>query len=80
MIPGSTFERPSGGQSQAHPGVYPLSAFTHTQKFQPLPTPLGVPPYHFDLETAVPGIGATASQLGKLVLHVVGDTGGVKQP
>ncbi len=80
MIPGSTFERPSGGQSQAHPGVYPLSVFTHTQKFQPLPTPLGEPPYHFDLETAVPGIGATASQLGKLVFHAVGDTGGIKNP
>ncbi len=80
MIPGSIAERPSEGRSQAHPGVYPLSVFTHTQKFQPLPTPLGEPPYHFDLETAVPGIGATAAQLGKLVFHVVGDTGGVNNP
>ena len=80
MIPGSVFQRPQGGQSQANPGVYPLSVFTHTQKFEPLPTPLGPPPYHFDLETAVPGIGATAAQLGQLTFHVAGDTGGVKNP
>lgn len=80
MIPGSIFARPLGGQSQAHPGIFPLSAYTHTQKFQPLPTPLGKPPYHYDLETATPGIGATASQLGKLVFHVVCDTGGIKNP
>ncbi len=79
MIPGFVPTRPVAGQSQAHPGISPLSVF-HTQKFEPLPTPLGQPPYHYDLETAVPGIGATASQLGKLIFHVVGDTGGIKNP
>lgn len=67
--------------SQAHGGIHPLSALTHrTQRFQSLPAPLGDPPYHYDLETAVPGIGAQAAQNGKLVFHTVGDTGGVKNP
>ena len=80
MTPGAIHERPRAGQSQAHPGVQPLSALTHTQAFQPLPTPLGLPPYHYDLESAVPGIGASSAQAGKVVLHVVGDTGAVKDP
>lgn len=80
MTPGSVPPRPRAGQSQAHSGIQPLSALTHTQGFQPLPTPLGAPPYHFDLETVVPGITAAATQLGKLVFHAVGDTGGVKNP
>jgi hypothetical protein len=57
--------------------VHPLSAFAD-KRFEPLPTPLGLPPYHFDLETVVPGIGQTAESLGQLVFHAVGDTGGVK--
>jgi len=80
MTQGAVPPRPNYGQSQAHSGVYPLSAFTHAQAFQPLPAPLGQPPYHFDLETVVPGITASAAQLGKLVFHVVGDTGGIKNP
>ena len=67
--------------SQAHPGIHPLSAFTHrTQKFQPLPTPLGDPPYHYDLETALPGITDSAAKQKKLVFHTVGDVGGIKNP
>jgi hypothetical protein len=67
--------------SQAHSGIHPLSPLTHrTQSFQPLPSPLGDPPYHYDLESAVPGITAQAAQNGKLVFHTVGDTGGVKNP
>ncbi|HLH05521.1 MAG TPA: metallophosphoesterase [Bryobacteraceae bacterium] len=81
MIPGSVLPRiPRHGLSQAHPGVFPLSVFTHAQKFEPLPTPLGQPPYHYTLETVVPGIDDSAAQLGKLVFHVVGDTGGVNIP
>jgi hypothetical protein len=69
------------GRSQAHPGVQPLSALTHrTQRFQPLPEPLGDPPYHYTLETAIPGIGASATKHKRIVFHVVGDTGGVKDP
>lgn len=73
--------RPPRNASQAHPGVFPLSPFNFgSQKFQPLPDPLGAPPYHYDLETALPGIGATVARLKKLVFHAVGDTGGVTNP
>jgi hypothetical protein len=78
---GAVRPRPPQMRSQAHTGIQPLSPFTHrTQRFQPLPPPLGEPPYHYDLETAVPGIGKIATDAGKLVFHVVGDTGGIKHP
>jgi Calcineurin-like phosphoesterase len=80
LKPGLVHPRPLPGHSQAHPGVHPLSPLTSTQKFQPLPTPLGPPPYHYDLETAVPGISAQAANNGKLIFHAVGDTGGIKNP
>ncbi len=77
MLQGSIRPFPGRGQSQAHPGVYPLSEVADTQQFQPLPKPLGQPPYHYDLQNALPGIDSSAAQLGKLVFHVVGDTGGI---
>lgn len=73
--------RPRKGYSQAYPGVHPVSALTaSTQAFQPLPTPLGPPPYHYDLETVIPGISAEAGANGYLTFHCVGDTGGIKKP
>lgn len=81
LRPGQTPPRPPRNRSQAHPDVAPLSTYTHrTQRFQPLPPPLGEPPYHVDLEAALPGIGAEAASLGHLVFHIVGDVGGVKDP
>jgi acid phosphatase type 7 len=81
LTPGQVPPRPPRNSSQAHPGVHPLSQFTHgTQKFQPLPNPLVAPPYHYDLETAIPGIGDRARAQGSLVFHAVGDTGGIKNP
>jgi hypothetical protein len=78
---GQARTRPPKGRSQAHPGVQPLSALSHrSQRFQPLPDPLGEPPYHFPLESAISGIGEKARRLGKLVFHTCGDTGGVKTP
>lgn len=76
LQPGKGRSRPPRGKAQAHPGVHPLTSYSATQ-FEPLPIPLGQPPYHFSLETAVPGIGDIAKRLGKLVFHTVGDTGGV---
>ena len=38
---GAVAKRPPAGRSQAHAGVAPVSLLAHTQKFQPLPTPLG---------------------------------------
>jgi hypothetical protein len=50
---------------------------THrTQRFQPLPAPLGEPPYHYDLATALPEIAQSATP--QLVFHTVGDTGGIQ--
>jgi hypothetical protein len=79
LLSGNVRPRPKKGSSQIHSGVSPLSPFTHrTQRFQPLPAPLGEPPYHYDLESASPGIGKAAAQHGKIVFHTTGDTGGVK--
>ncbi len=76
---GQVRPRPPKRGSQAHTGIQPISPFTHrTQRFQPLPAALGEPPYHYDLESSVPGIGAAAQKSGKIVFHTVGDTGGIK--
>jgi len=81
LRPGEVRTRPKKGYSQAYSGVQPISKLTHsTQRFQPLPPPLGEPPYHYELETLLPGIGAQAAANGKIVFHCVGDTGGVKDP
>ena len=76
---GQVRSRPLKG-SQAHPGVHPLSPLASVQSFQPLPKPLGSPPYHYDLESIIPGITAQAAKQGYLVFHCAGDTGGVKTP
>ncbi len=77
LQPGKARPRPPKGKAQSHSGVQPLSSYSDTH-FEPLPTPLGEPPYHFDLQTVVPDIAATARKYKKLVFHTVGDTGGVK--
>ncbi len=78
---GQTLKRPPQNSSQAHGGVHPLTPFAQgSQKFQPLPEPLGQPPYHYELSDVVPDIAAKAEKLGKLIFHCVGDTGGVKSP
>jgi hypothetical protein len=58
-----------------------FSGLQQKQVFQPLPAPTGQPPYHLALDSLL-----AADQLqaiiasGKMVLHVAGDTGGVKAP
>ena len=79
MKPGSVRLRPARNQSQAHPGVNPLSEYTHaTQSYQPLPSPIGPPPYRVVLEETFPDIAKAAAQNKKLTFHAVGDTGGIK--
>jgi calcineurin-like phosphoesterase family protein len=81
LLQGAVRPRPPLKRSQAHSGIQPLSPLTHrTQRFQALPEPLGEPPYHYDLETSIPGISKKTEGIGKLVFHVVGDTGGIKHP
>jgi acid phosphatase type 7 len=71
--------RPKKGQSQAHPGVAALHPVTHRNtSFQPLPRPLGLAPYHYDLVQNFPDIGTAIGDAGKMVFHVAGDTGGVQ--
>jgi hypothetical protein len=77
---GQVREQIARGLSQAHPGIHPLHPLLAAQAFQPLPKPLGVPPYHYELESVIPGITAQATAQGSLVFHCVGDTGGVKNP
>jgi hypothetical protein len=79
LHPGQVRPRPRKGHSQAFSGVHPASSLTHsTQKFEPLPAPLGEPPYHYDLESVLPGIGEQAATNGNIVFHCVGDTCGIK--
>lgn len=76
---GQVRPRPKPNQSQAHPGVSPLAPVSHRNvSFQPLPRPLGLPPYHYDLAQYFPDIANNVKQEDKLVFHVVGDTGGVQ--
>ena len=77
--PGETRPRPTAKSSQAHPGVSPLHPVSHRNvSFQPLPRPLGLPPYHYDLVENFPAIGDAIAKDKKLVFHVVGDSGGVQ--
>jgi len=51
------------------------------QNFQALPQPTGQPPYHLSLASVLPADQMTAIQnAGHILLHVAGDTGGVKAP
>ena len=76
---GAVKSRPARGQSQSHPGVAPLHPVTHRNtSFQPLPRPLDLVPYHYDLSEKFADIGKAIEQEGKMVFHVVGDTGGVQ--
>ena len=76
---GEVRPRPKG-HAQAHPGVHPLTPLDTAQAVQPLPKPLGQPPYHYELESVIPGITAQAAKQGQLVFHCVGDTGGINNP
>jgi hypothetical protein len=77
LQPGAVRPRGRPKHSQAHPGVSPLHPVTHRNtSFQPLPRPLGLPPYHYDLAENFPAIAENIKQ--KMVFHVVGDSGGVQ--
>jgi acid phosphatase type 7 len=71
--------RPTPKHSQAHKGVAPLNPLTHRNtSFQPLPRPLGLAPYHYDLAENFPDVATAIKDAGKMVFHVVGDTGGIQ--
>jgi hypothetical protein len=79
LAPGTAMKTHSSRNSQAHPGVSPLSAQRHRNTgYQPLPAPLGLPPYHFSLPDHCPEISNNIQTANKMVFHVLGDTGGVQ--
>ena len=79
MRPGNVRPRPQPGHSQAHKGVSPLNPVTHRNtSFQPLPRPLDLPPYHYDIGEKFPDIAQRSQTPRGMVFHVVGDTGGVQ--
>ena len=62
------------------PGITPSGPFPPAV-FQPLPKPTGTAPFHLDLKTVIPA--ALYDQINsskKMIFHIVGDTGGVKNP
>src|ERR1700756_5272639 len=75
---GAVRSRPKAGQSQSHRGVAALDPVTHRNtSYQPLPRPLGLPPYRYDISDHFPDIAKAIGDAGEMVFHVVGDTGGV---
>jgi acid phosphatase type 7 len=78
--PGAVRTRHSFSKSsQAHPGISPLNPVSHRNtSFQPLPRPLGLPPYHYVLADNFPSIAENIKHAGKMVFHVLGDSGGVQ--
>jgi len=60
-------------QSQAAPLV-------SGSPFQPLPAPTGKSPYRLDLADVIPDAVASMREAGGMVLHMVGDTNGVRDP
>ncbi|MGC3989449.1 MAG: metallophosphoesterase [Chthoniobacteraceae bacterium] len=65
--------------SQTHPGVSPVPPVTSlSTSLQPLPRPLGLPPYHYSLAAHCPELAAKIEHAGKMVFHVLGDSGGIQ--
>jgi hypothetical protein len=78
LRPGAVRPHPITNNSQAHPGVSPLDAIaSRNTSFQPLPRPLGLPPYHYSLTDNFPEIAQNLKAAKKMVFHVLGDSGGI---
>jgi acid phosphatase type 7 len=79
LPPGSVRAHVKKGNSQAHPGVSALNSLaSRNTGYQPLPKPLGLPPYHYALTDNFPAIAKHISNSGEMVLDVLGDSGGVQ--
>src|SRR2546428_999168 len=53
----------------------------HNQPFRPLPRPTGKPPFHLSLDDVLSSAEMqTIRSAGRIVFHIIGDTGGVKSP
>src|SRR5260370_14876907 len=79
LQPGAVRGVHASKNSQAHPGLSPLNPVSHRNtSFQPLPRPLGLPPYHYSLTDNFPTIANNIQAAKKMVFHVMGDSGGVQ--
>jgi hypothetical protein len=79
LQPGAVRPHVKKGNSQSHPGVSALNPLTHRNTgYQPLPKALGLPPYHYALSDHFPTEAKHISDSGKMVLDVLGDSGGVQ--
>ncbi|HKN24008.1 MAG TPA: metallophosphoesterase [Candidatus Acidoferrum sp.] len=79
LQPGAVRTHIKKGSSQSHPGVTAQNPLTHRNTgYQPLPKPLGLPPYHYVLRDQFPEVAKHISDAGKMVFDVLGDSGGVK--
>lgn len=79
LKPGAVRPHVKSGHSQLHPGVSALNPLTHRNTgYQPLPRPLGLPPYHYALTDHFQEVAKHITDSGKMVVDVVGDSGGVK--
>ena len=71
------FAQPRPSEHILQPQASPLASGS---PFQPLPKPPGTSPYRLDLAAVVPDAVAQMHHAGGMVLHMVGDTGGVRDP
>ncbi|MGB8012431.1 MAG: metallophosphoesterase [Terriglobales bacterium] len=79
LHPGAVRTHVKKGNSQSHPGVSALNPLTHRNTgYQPLPKPLGLPPYHYALSDHFQSIASHIGNVGKMVFDVLGDSGGVQ--
>lgn len=79
LRPGATRPRITKGHSQAHTGVRGLDPISHRNTgYQTLPPPLGLPPYHYDINEHFPDMANQINDAGKMIVDVMGDSGGVK--
>lgn len=77
LTPGAVRPRVSKGHSQAHRGVSGLDPISHRNTgYQPLPRPLGFPPYHYDLKEHFPSLAEHMDK--QMIFDVLGDSGGIK--
>lgn len=78
LQPGAVRAQGTAMNSQAHPSVSPLDPLSQRNTgYQPLPRPLGLPPYHYSLTDNFPAIATNLAQAKKMVFHVLADSGGV---
>src|SRR5271166_2101029 len=79
LQPGAVRTHIKKGSSQSHPGVTAQNPLTHRNTgYQPLPKPLGLPPYHYVLSDNFKTQAKHISDNGKMVFDVLGDSGGVQ--